>query len=188
MTTLNVRLEPAEGRVKEYKVVYVPAAGGAESMVGLVGQPSASCRPRYSPACLNTSVTFKSVSRLKSNMSSNTDVCKGSTDMTHCTSPSCFRHVCSFLWKYVHARTRFYELFHSSFDLANSALTSPLQPVSITGLESSLGVKGSWRSWLFYKTLQNSSCHCDRSASLELHARLSAFCLVWKQLICVMCR
>ena len=39
MTTLNVRWEPAEGRVKEYKVVYVPAAGGAESMVGLVGPP-----------------------------------------------------------------------------------------------------------------------------------------------------
>ncbi|KAM9339586.1 collagen alpha-1(XII) chain [Symphorus nematophorus] len=35
MTTLNVRWEPAEGRVKEYKVIYVPAAGGAESMVGL---------------------------------------------------------------------------------------------------------------------------------------------------------
>uniref|UniRef100_A0A3B3HJT5 Collagen, type XII, alpha 1b n=1 Tax=Oryzias latipes TaxID=8090 RepID=A0A3B3HJT5_ORYLA len=33
ITTLNVRWEPAEGRVKEYKVVYVPAAGGAESMV-----------------------------------------------------------------------------------------------------------------------------------------------------------
>ncbi|XP_039980832.1 collagen alpha-1(XII) chain isoform X2 [Xiphias gladius] len=32
MTTLNVRWEPAEGRVKEYKVTYVPAAGGAESM------------------------------------------------------------------------------------------------------------------------------------------------------------
>nr|XP_040016906.1 LOW QUALITY PROTEIN: collagen alpha-1(XII) chain [Gasterosteus aculeatus aculeatus] len=32
MTTLNVRWEPAEGRVKEYRVVYVPAAGGAESM------------------------------------------------------------------------------------------------------------------------------------------------------------
>lgn len=39
MTTLNVRWEPAEGRVKEYKVIYVPAAGGAESMVGLVGHP-----------------------------------------------------------------------------------------------------------------------------------------------------
>uniref|UniRef100_A0A8B9RIA8 Collagen alpha-1(XII) chain n=1 Tax=Astyanax mexicanus TaxID=7994 RepID=A0A8B9RIA8_ASTMX len=35
MTTLNVRWEPAEGKVKEYKVLYVPAAGGAESMVGL---------------------------------------------------------------------------------------------------------------------------------------------------------
>ncbi|XP_071323618.1 collagen alpha-1(XII) chain isoform X2 [Trachinotus anak] len=32
MTTLNVRWEPAEGRVKEYKITYVPAAGGAESM------------------------------------------------------------------------------------------------------------------------------------------------------------
>ncbi|XP_029902943.1 collagen alpha-1(XII) chain [Myripristis murdjan] len=32
MTTLNVRWEPAEGKVKEYKVLYVPAAGGAESM------------------------------------------------------------------------------------------------------------------------------------------------------------
>uniref|UniRef100_A0A3Q3JN59 Collagen alpha-1(XII) chain n=1 Tax=Monopterus albus TaxID=43700 RepID=A0A3Q3JN59_MONAL len=41
MTTLNVRWEPAEGRVKEYKVSYAPAAGGPESMVGLVGQPSA---------------------------------------------------------------------------------------------------------------------------------------------------
>lgn len=37
MTTLNVRWEPAEGRVREYKVIYAPAAGGAESMVGLVG-------------------------------------------------------------------------------------------------------------------------------------------------------
>ncbi|XP_042602979.1 collagen alpha-1(XII) chain-like isoform X5 [Cyprinus carpio] len=35
MTTLNVRWELAEGKVKEYKVIYVPAAGGAESMVGL---------------------------------------------------------------------------------------------------------------------------------------------------------
>ncbi|XP_026185345.1 collagen alpha-1(XII) chain isoform X2 [Mastacembelus armatus] len=32
MTTLNVRWDPAEGRVKEYKVIYAPAAGGAESM------------------------------------------------------------------------------------------------------------------------------------------------------------
>lgn len=37
MTTLNVRWEPAEGKVREYKVVYAPAAGGAESMVGMVG-------------------------------------------------------------------------------------------------------------------------------------------------------
>lgn len=34
MTTLNVRWEPAEGRVKEYKVVYAPAAGGPEMVVG----------------------------------------------------------------------------------------------------------------------------------------------------------
>nr|XP_017208134.2 collagen alpha-1(XII) chain isoform X2 [Danio rerio] len=37
MTTLNVRWEPAEGKVKEYKVVYVPAAGGAESMEQVSG-------------------------------------------------------------------------------------------------------------------------------------------------------
>lgn len=34
MTTLNVRWEPAEGRVKEYKVIYAPTAGGDEAMVG----------------------------------------------------------------------------------------------------------------------------------------------------------
>lgn len=37
MTTLNVKWEAADGKVKEYKVVYVPAAGGDESMVGMVG-------------------------------------------------------------------------------------------------------------------------------------------------------
>uniref|UniRef100_A0A8C7QL92 Collagen alpha-1(XII) chain n=1 Tax=Oncorhynchus mykiss TaxID=8022 RepID=A0A8C7QL92_ONCMY len=38
MTTLNVKWEPAEGKVKEYKVLYVPAAGGgAEAMVGRAG-------------------------------------------------------------------------------------------------------------------------------------------------------
>uniref|UniRef100_A0A671LJ60 Collagen alpha-1(XII) chain n=1 Tax=Sinocyclocheilus anshuiensis TaxID=1608454 RepID=A0A671LJ60_9TELE len=37
MTTLNVRWEPAEGKVKEYKVIYVPAAGGAESMEQVSG-------------------------------------------------------------------------------------------------------------------------------------------------------
>lgn len=59
MTTLNVRWEPAEGRVKEYKVVYVPAAGGDESMVGLVGQSSALCRPALcsvTPLCLDMSI------------------------------------------------------------------------------------------------------------------------------------
>uniref|UniRef100_A0A3Q3LUA7 Collagen, type XII, alpha 1b n=1 Tax=Mastacembelus armatus TaxID=205130 RepID=A0A3Q3LUA7_9TELE len=37
MTTLNVRWDPAEGRVKEYKVIYAPAAGGAESMTQVSG-------------------------------------------------------------------------------------------------------------------------------------------------------
>uniref|UniRef100_A0A673FYL7 Collagen alpha-1(XII) chain n=1 Tax=Sinocyclocheilus rhinocerous TaxID=307959 RepID=A0A673FYL7_9TELE len=37
MTTLNVRWEPAEGKVKEYKVIYVPAAGSAESMEQISG-------------------------------------------------------------------------------------------------------------------------------------------------------
>ncbi|XP_071397697.1 collagen alpha-1(XII) chain-like, partial [Centroberyx affinis] len=37
MTTLNVRWEPAEGKVKEYRVLYVPAAGGAESMEQVSG-------------------------------------------------------------------------------------------------------------------------------------------------------
>ncbi|CAL1585760.1 unnamed protein product [Knipowitschia caucasica] len=32
MTTLSVRWDPAEGKVKEYRVIYKPAAGGAESM------------------------------------------------------------------------------------------------------------------------------------------------------------
>jgi len=46
MTTLNVRWEPAEGRVKEYKVLHAPAAGGAQSMVGLVGPLPAARRRR----------------------------------------------------------------------------------------------------------------------------------------------
>uniref|UniRef100_A0A8C7UTT9 Collagen, type XII, alpha 1b n=1 Tax=Oncorhynchus mykiss TaxID=8022 RepID=A0A8C7UTT9_ONCMY len=37
MTTLNVRWEPFEGKVKEYKVFYVPAAGGAAEDVVLSG-------------------------------------------------------------------------------------------------------------------------------------------------------
>jgi collagen type XII alpha len=37
MTTLNVKWEPADGKVKVYNVFYVPAAGGAaEAMVGRV--------------------------------------------------------------------------------------------------------------------------------------------------------
>lgn len=34
MTTLNVRWEPAEGRVKEYRLLYSPAAGGDRNTVG----------------------------------------------------------------------------------------------------------------------------------------------------------
>uniref|UniRef100_A0A8D3DGG8 Collagen alpha-1(XII) chain n=1 Tax=Scophthalmus maximus TaxID=52904 RepID=A0A8D3DGG8_SCOMX len=34
MTTLNVRWEPAEGQVREYKVIYVPAAGGEQVPTG----------------------------------------------------------------------------------------------------------------------------------------------------------
>ncbi|XP_029589882.1 collagen alpha-1(XII) chain isoform X6 [Salmo trutta] len=37
MVTLNVKWEAAEGKVKEYKVIYVPAAGGAESMEIVAG-------------------------------------------------------------------------------------------------------------------------------------------------------
>ncbi|XP_064846746.1 collagen alpha-1(XII) chain isoform X3 [Oncorhynchus masou masou] len=37
MTTLNVKWEAADGKVKEYKVIYVPAAGGAESMETVAG-------------------------------------------------------------------------------------------------------------------------------------------------------
>uniref|UniRef100_A0A8C7D6D4 Collagen type XII alpha 1 chain n=1 Tax=Oncorhynchus kisutch TaxID=8019 RepID=A0A8C7D6D4_ONCKI len=37
MTTLNVKWQAAEGKVKEYKVIYVPAAGGAESMEQVPG-------------------------------------------------------------------------------------------------------------------------------------------------------
>ncbi|XP_029984667.1 collagen alpha-1(XII) chain-like [Sphaeramia orbicularis] len=32
MTTLDVQWEPAEGQVTEYRVIYVPAAGGEEKM------------------------------------------------------------------------------------------------------------------------------------------------------------
>ena len=45
MTTLNVRWEPAEGRVKEYRVVYAPAAGGPESTVRPGGRPAAPWQP-----------------------------------------------------------------------------------------------------------------------------------------------
>jgi len=35
INSLRVRWEPAEGDVRQYQIIYVPAAGGAESMVSL---------------------------------------------------------------------------------------------------------------------------------------------------------
>lgn len=32
-SSLRVRWEPAEGNVRQYRIFYVPAAGGAEDMV-----------------------------------------------------------------------------------------------------------------------------------------------------------
>uniref|UniRef100_A0A8C9ZP75 Collagen type XII alpha 1 chain n=1 Tax=Sander lucioperca TaxID=283035 RepID=A0A8C9ZP75_SANLU len=49
MTTLNVRWEPAEGRVKEYKVIYVPAAGGAESMDQVSGTTTSTVLKQLEP-------------------------------------------------------------------------------------------------------------------------------------------
>uniref|UniRef100_UPI003AAE1D4A collagen alpha-1(XII) chain-like n=1 Tax=Centroberyx gerrardi TaxID=166262 RepID=UPI003AAE1D4A len=37
INTLRVRWEPAEGDVRQYKILYVPAAGGTEAMVGVSG-------------------------------------------------------------------------------------------------------------------------------------------------------
>lgn len=34
--SLRVRWEPAEGNVRQYQIIYVPAAGGTESMVGFL--------------------------------------------------------------------------------------------------------------------------------------------------------
>lgn len=63
MTTLNVRWEPAEGRVKEYKVVYAPAAGGTEMVVrpGRLSSPKPQTLPEslLALACCS-SVRFRS--------------------------------------------------------------------------------------------------------------------------------
>lgn len=37
MTSLNVKWEPADGAVRQYKVFFVPTAGGTEDMVGGTG-------------------------------------------------------------------------------------------------------------------------------------------------------
>lgn len=34
--SLRVRWEPADGDVRQYQIIYVPAAGGSESMVGFL--------------------------------------------------------------------------------------------------------------------------------------------------------
>lgn len=34
--TLRVRWEPADGDVRQYQIIYVPAAGGTDSMVGFL--------------------------------------------------------------------------------------------------------------------------------------------------------
>ncbi|XP_056620126.1 collagen alpha-1(XII) chain isoform X2 [Triplophysa dalaica] len=54
MTTLNVRWEPAEGKVKEYKVMYVPAAGGAESMEQVSGTSTTTVLRGLTPDTLYT--------------------------------------------------------------------------------------------------------------------------------------
>lgn len=35
MTSLNVKWDPADGAVRQYKIFFVPAAGGTEAMVGI---------------------------------------------------------------------------------------------------------------------------------------------------------
>ncbi|XP_067097113.1 collagen alpha-1(XII) chain [Osmerus mordax] len=54
MTTLNVRWEPAEGKVKEYKVIYVPAAGGADAMVSVSGSTTNTVLKALQPETLYT--------------------------------------------------------------------------------------------------------------------------------------
>lgn len=36
MTSLNVKWDPADGAVRQYKIFFVPAAGGTEAMVWLL--------------------------------------------------------------------------------------------------------------------------------------------------------
>ncbi|CAL8312238.1 unnamed protein product [Lota lota] len=54
MSTLNVRWEPAEGKVKEYKVLYTPAAGGAESMDPVAGTATSTVLRSLQPDTLYT--------------------------------------------------------------------------------------------------------------------------------------
>ncbi|TTT46706.1 Collagen alpha-1(XII) chain [Bagarius yarrelli] len=58
MTTLNVRWEPAEGKVKEYKVIYVPAAGGAETMEQVSGTSTTTILRGLQPDTLYTVTVY----------------------------------------------------------------------------------------------------------------------------------
>lgn len=51
MTSLSVKWDPADGVVRQYKIFYVPAAGGTEDMVGL-----AETRSALGFVCLNACV------------------------------------------------------------------------------------------------------------------------------------
>ncbi|XP_028970604.2 collagen alpha-1(XII) chain isoform X3 [Esox lucius] len=54
MTTLNVKWEPADGKVREYKVIYVPAAGGAESMETVAASATSTVLKSLQPDTLYT--------------------------------------------------------------------------------------------------------------------------------------
>lgn len=56
--SLRVRWEPAEGDVRQYHIIYVPAAGGAESMVSSppqgVANTADTCTNKYNPSLIFT--------------------------------------------------------------------------------------------------------------------------------------
>ncbi|XP_058235769.1 collagen alpha-1(XII) chain isoform X2 [Hemibagrus wyckioides] len=58
MTTLNVRWEPAEGKVKEYKVAYIPAAGGPEVMEPVSGTTTTTVLRNLQPDTLYTVTVY----------------------------------------------------------------------------------------------------------------------------------
>ncbi|KAJ8008899.1 hypothetical protein DPEC_G00083220 [Dallia pectoralis] len=54
ITTLNVKWEPADGKVREYKVAYVPATGGAESMETVAATTTSTVLKSLQPDTLYT--------------------------------------------------------------------------------------------------------------------------------------